>query len=382
MNASPLPVLLYILHSGNLFGTERMAMATVQGLQDDFDCRLLAPPGAAVELARAQGLQADAFLGPLSLARILLGCFLGHRQVTLIATGISQSLLAIVLAGLTLTRLRHIHIVHGGTDERLSYGRKKILARFAVHYLAVSDFVRQRLIAHAVPAARITVIENFLADAPASVRTASARTVQTVSAQHATLIKNLQTDAPAPVHAAPAAPVQQVLLVSRLDPIKRVDVLLDALEICPELHDLNIDILGTGWDATALQTRASNSRLPVRFGGFCADVPAALAVADLLVHTCPEEPFGLVILEAMTAGVPVLVPDTGGPAGFIRDGDNGFVFRANDAQDLARKLLAIRALTSQQLQAIRRAATATLQQRFAASDRINDYRLLLTGELT
>ena len=45
-------------------------------------------------------------------------------------------------------------------------------------------------------------------------------------------------------------------------------------------------------------------------------VAAAIADADLLVHLCPVEPFGLAILEAMAAAVPVLVPNSGGAVSY------------------------------------------------------------------
>jgi glycosyltransferase involved in cell wall biosynthesis len=222
--------------------------------------------------------------------------------------------------------------------------------RFAVQYVAVSGFVRERLIAHGVPDSRITVIENFL-----------------------------NKDVDAPVRTGTFDSVTRVALVSRLDPIKRVDLLLTALEQTPALHDLQFEIFGTGWDEAVLRQRAMDASLPVRFIGFCSTVPQALACSDLLLHTCPQEPFGLAILEAMRAGVPVLVPDTGGPAGFIRDGENGFTYRANDAIDLARKLLEIRALAPARLQHVVATATRTQRERFGAAQRIDDYRRLLLG---
>jgi glycosyltransferase involved in cell wall biosynthesis len=344
------PKLIYMLHSGKLFGSERMAIVTLLGLRHDFDCLLLAPPGPAVLEAQARGLGAASFGGIACLARQLLAQLLRRRSVTLVATGVSQSLLAIVLAALTFTRLRHFHMVHGGTDEYLSYGRKRVLLPFAVRYVAVSAFVRERLIAHGVPFSRITVIENFL-----------------------------DPNAAVPVRNGGFDSIRRIALVTRLDPVKRVDLLLSALEQTTALHDLQFDIFGTGLDGAALRKRVTDGSLAVRFAGFCSTVPQALACSDLLLHTCPEEPFGLAVLEAMRAGVPVLVPDTGGPAGFIRDGENGFTYRANDAADLACRLLAIRALAPARLQRIVAAATRTLRERFGAAQRIDDYRRLLLG---
>ena len=253
---------LYVLHSGALFGTERMAIATLRALGPDCDSLLLAPPGAALAFARAAGLRAAAFGGVPGLCARMAGFMRGRREVALLATGVSQSLAGIAVAAATGTRLRHLHLVHGGTDERLSYGRKKWLRAFCVDFVAVSDFVRGRLTAHGVPGSRIEVIENFLS--------AGER----------------------PRRAPFAAPVARAVVVSRLDPIKRVDVLLDALGSDARLRGLPVDVLGTGWQAARLRSEAEVGGLAVSFQGFCEDVPGWLARSDLLVHTCPEEPFG------------------------------------------------------------------------------------------
>lgn len=328
-----------------------MAIATLLGLGQEFDILLLMPPGPAAAHARRAGLQVASFVHIVTLARQLFGRFAPGRRVMLMTTGVRQSLLAILLAALTGTRLRHLHIVHGGASEYLSYGRKRLLLPFRVSFVAVSGFVRQRLLAHGVPGTRITMIENFLAP---QVNIA--------------------------VRSKPFDALTRLAVVSRLDPIKHVGLLLDALEQTPALRDMTTDVFGTGWQMSALRERAHEASLAVRFAGFCNTVPQQLAQADLLVHTCPEEPFGLAILEAMRAGVPVLVPDTGGPADFIRDGENGFMYRADDAADLARQLLAIRALAPARLQCIVDNASDTLRQRFAPAARIDDYRQLLAGK--
>jgi glycosyltransferase involved in cell wall biosynthesis len=341
--------ILYVLHSGEMFGTERMAIATLEGLGKSFSGLLLAPKGPAAAHARAAGIPARTFSGIWQLSREMLAFFRSTRKAVLVATGVSHSLVGLVLAALTGVRLRHVHVVHGGTDERLSYGRKKWLRWFDVDFVAVSGFVRSRLVAHGVPAGRITVIENFL------------------------------TRANGPRRAAFESKVQRAVVVSRLDPIKRVDLLLDALERAPGLSAMNVDILGTGWNEKMLRARVAVHGHNVSFLGFSDKVQSHLAGADLLIHTCPEEPFGLAILEAMAAGIPVLVPDRGGPSGFIQNNSNGFVYRANDAQHLAARLIEIRQLTPQRLNQVVAAATATLRDRFSPERRINDYRVFLEG---
>ena len=161
-SSAPAEALLYVLHSGKLFGTERMAISTLIQLGTEFDSLLLAPQGGAVDYAITQQVNAHQFCGMRQLIGQMTRVFLKHRQLTLIATGISHSLIGLFLATLFGVQLRHIHVVHGGTDERLSYGRKKWLRWFSVEFIAVSEFVKQRMIAHEVPAQQIHVIENFL----------------------------------------------------------------------------------------------------------------------------------------------------------------------------------------------------------------------------
>jgi glycosyltransferase involved in cell wall biosynthesis len=75
----------------------------------------------------------------------------------------------------------------------------------------------------------------------------------------------------------------------------------------------------------------------VEFRGFRADVFAELAAVDVLVHASViPEPFGQVVLEGMTAGLPVIGADQGGPAELITDRQNGRLFRSGDSDSLAR----------------------------------------------
>jgi hypothetical protein len=118
-------------------------------------------------------------------------------------------------------RLRHLHVVHGGTDERLSYGRKALLNRLPVTLVAVSGFVRERLLAHGCRAERIKLVENFL---------------------------------PAAVHrrrgTGEIASIGRVAIVSRVDPIKRISLLLDAIERRPALQALQFEVFGRAANST------------------------------------------------------------------------------------------------------------------------------------
>lgn len=347
--------LLYALHSGNLYGTERMSLDTASGLADEYDATFLAPEGPALAEAARRGFGAVPFAGAKDFARRLRPLLAGQRRVAFLATGLVHSLAFLALAVLPPRRTVHLHVVHGGTDERLSYGRKRWLNRAGVVFVAVSAYVRERLLAHGVRPGSIRVVENFLPDAT--------------------------------VEACPKRPpfdsgVRRAVVVSRVDPIKRVDVLLDAIERTPALAGLPVRVLGTGWQLDELRARAAARTPGVTFAGFSSTVPAELAASDLLVHTCPEEPFGLAILEAMAAGVPVLVPDAGGAGSLVAEGESGFRFRANDPDDLARRLVELGGAEPGLLNRVVGGGRRQLATRFSEGGRVAEYRRLLAEGLS
>lgn len=357
--------LLYVLHSGNLYGTERMAIATARRLGAGFASIIAAPPGPALQASGEQGLATAAFRGSRELVPIIRrflatgtvapdahgGGAARDRRRVFIATGVSHSLLYWLLGRLYRRREAHLHLVHGGTDERLSYGRKRLLNHLGVRFVAVSEFVRERLLAHGVRASRIHVIENFLDDA------------------YAAALPRRRGDRP--------WRIERVCLISRVDPIKRIDLLFDAIDAEPALGRLAFRVYGEGWDFERLRARARQGYPNVEMAGFRPDAVACLRESDLLLHLCPVEPFGLAILEAMTAGVPVLVPDQGGAGSLVTEGLSGFRFRAEDPRALAARLLAIGALPPERLQGVVAGAAALLGTRFDPVARAGDYRALI-----
>jgi hypothetical protein len=153
--------LIYVLHSGQLYGTERMALATAAGVSDEFATTFFAPPGSALCEAQRMGFGAVPFAGVRDVAMKLMPYFARHRRLAFVATGVVHSLACVMWSALWRRQVAHLHVVHGGTDERDSYGRKRRLNRLGVVFVAVSRFVRERLIANGVRAASIKVIENF-----------------------------------------------------------------------------------------------------------------------------------------------------------------------------------------------------------------------------
>ena len=75
--------------------------------------------------------------------------------------------------------------------------------------------------------------------------------------------------------------------------------------------------------------------------GLQRNVPEWMQAMDVLVMASYDEPFGIVVIEAMALGKPVVASDTGGPTEIIRSGADGLLFRTGDSESLAAKLLQV-----------------------------------------
>jgi glycosyltransferase involved in cell wall biosynthesis len=70
--------------------------------------------------------------------------------------------------------------------------------------------------------------------------------------------------------------------------------------------------------------------------GQCDDMPAALCLADVVVHASTQpEAFGRVVIEAQATGRPVVASDLGGPVETVRHGETGWRVKPGDPVALA-----------------------------------------------
>jgi glycosyltransferase involved in cell wall biosynthesis len=77
----------------------------------------------------------------------------------------------------------------------------------------------------------------------------------------------------------------------------------------------------------------------VTFAGLQSNVPLWMQAMDVVVHASDREPFGIVVLEAMALGKPVVAGAAGGPAEIIADGINGLLVPYGRADLLADQVL-------------------------------------------
>lgn len=140
---------------------------------------------------------------------------------------------------------------------------------------------------------------------------------------------------------APVAPWRwRLLYVGRLDPRKGVDTAVQAMRRLPE--GATLELIG-GWDQREedrLRQLARELAVEprVRFAGQLgrSEIAAAYEGADVVVFPVRwEEPWGLVPLEAMAKGRPVVATGRGGSAEYLREGVNCLLFEADQPEALA-----------------------------------------------
>ena len=144
--------------------------------------------------------------------------------------------------------------------------------------------------------------------------------------------------AAAPIRKAERQPFRFVS-AGNLIPMKGFDMLLEALaEVRHRGLDAALTILGRGPLEDALRARARELGLEeqVYLPGFVPRETMAelYREADAFVLASRAETFGVVYIEAMAAGLPVIATDCGGPADFIR-ADNGLLIPVGDEKALA-----------------------------------------------
>jgi glycosyltransferase involved in cell wall biosynthesis len=184
---------------------------------------------------------------------------------------------------------------------------RRFLSEETDHIFAVCEWVRAVLIANGIPPGKITLSRQGL-PYPA-----------------------LAKDAPAGESSSPVSPVRFAFL-GRLDPVKGIEILIDALAKLPDA-ELQLDVFAVvqGDEAKRRQdillARARSDRR-IRFMApvDATEVVERLRCYDaLLVPSQWLESGPLVIYEAFAAGIPVVGSALGGIAELVRDGETGLL---------------------------------------------------------
>jgi glycosyltransferase involved in cell wall biosynthesis len=140
------------------------------------------------------------------------------------------------------------------------------------------------------------------------------------------------------------------VVVGRLQRWKRVELALEAMRlVLARQPRARLKILGDARpDVDAdypaeLRARAAALGMAhaVHFASAVADVDEQLASADVMLHLADREAYGLVLVEALLRGIPVISPPRGGGAEIVRDGVDGLLVDPVDTPALADALVGL-----------------------------------------
>jgi len=129
--------------------------------------------------------------------------------------------------------------------------------------------------------------------------------------------------------------------VGGMIPLRDQNVILSAVEqVVREGINVYLVLVGDGPLRNELEGKCSRLGIMrrVRFLGYRDDVPELLAVFDVYVNMALEEGFGIAVVEAMQAGVPVVLANAGALPELVEDGVSGILVPPGDSGSLANVL--------------------------------------------
>lgn len=164
---------------------------------------------------------------------------------------------------------------------------------------------------------------------------------------------------------------------------KGMNYCIDAMAILTEkkYKNLRLLIVGDGILRGDLERQAKDSGLDgiVKFLGARRDIDLILNAIDIFVLASRFEPFGIVLVEAMSTERPVVGSASGGIPEIIKDNSNGLLFRPCDPQDLARTIE--RLIENKELRLkMGKRAREDVERRFNARDYVKKLEALYEKE--
>lgn len=335
----PRPRVVYLDHVARMSGGELSLLRLLRALRDVDAHVILSGQGPLVDRLQRDGVSVEVL--PLSdRAREV-------RKDDIRATGLSAgALLDSVRYTLRLARrLRRLRpdLVHTYSLKAGVYGAAASrLARIPVIW-----HVHDRIASDYLPRLAVLGVRLLLRWLPQLVVSNSEVTRQTVRRGHGSLVIPAITE-PLPPSAKTRTGQLTIGIVGRLASWKGQDVFLRAFAqafAAGEQRGLIIGapLFGAEEQVYALRLQELACELGIaeriEFRGHRDDIATELRALDVLVHasTIPE-PFGQVIIEGMSTGLPVIAPRGGGPEEIITDGVDGVLYERGDVSALAQAM--------------------------------------------
>jgi glycosyltransferase involved in cell wall biosynthesis len=265
---------------------------------------------AVVSLVARRARRADVVYATSMVGRSSLGSALARRPLVVKLTA-DEAYERARRRGLFSGDLDAFQHYRGGVAVRLLRRARDLALRRAAHVFAPSSYLRELAVGWGLPPERVTVLPNA---APAVIGLRPRDELR----------GELGFDGPT------------LGFAGRLTTAKALDVAFEALVHVP---DVRLALAGDGPDRDALERRARDLGLNGRVAFLGAQprerVLELFRAADASLLSSSWENFPHTVVEALAAGTPVIATAVGGIPEVVRDGENGLLVPAGDADALA-----------------------------------------------
>ena len=329
VNAAPLRVALYI-NTVAFAGTERHILDLAAGLKAQGVEAAIFCPAASPLVAKAQEqgllvvtIPQNAISAVRYLCRSLADGYSilhTHNGQTALQAALAMRLARCGRCVMTQHFVSPAHVTYTGLKAALFSSAHHWVNQQITRFIAISEAVRAPMLTRGEASAdRITVVPNGLSCEAVPSEKAAALRAEFGITENAPLL----------------------VCVARLEREKDVSGLLTAFrEVRERVPEARALVVGEGSQRQSLEAAAQTLGIAdaVQFTGFREDARTAIAAADVFVLPSPAEPFGLVLLEAMALGKPVVAMDAGGPREIVVIGETGLLVPPSDPAALAEAL--------------------------------------------
>jgi glycosyltransferase involved in cell wall biosynthesis len=134
----------------------------------------------------------------------------------------------------------------------------------------------------------------------------------------------------------------KLINIGRFATYKNQQFLIDVFKILStKISKIELHFYGEGECWEEVKKKAAKFKDRIFFHGNVDNIPERLWDANMYVHSAYYEPYGLVLLEAMAAGLPVITLDGKGNRDLIAQGENGYILAEQDANEFAELIIEV-----------------------------------------